>query len=97
MSIKMFCTPEEADELFNSFHGDKQVELFNRSFFVQGMKATPSRWQTDIYEVDVDLIEVQKLNKSKTPEQILATERYTHYKAKMEAAKKDMEYWEERL
>lgn len=35
--------------------------------------------------------------KPKTPEQILAEERYTHYKAKMEAAKKDMEYWEERL
>lgn len=32
-----------------------------------------------------------------TPEQILAEERYTHYKAKMEAAKIDMEYWEERL
>lgn len=38
-----------------------------------------------------------KKERPKTPEQILAAERYAHCKAKMEAAKKDMEYWEGKL
>lgn len=97
MSIKMYCTGEEISEFLDSFNELKPVTLFDREFVVQGMQSVPCRWQTNTYELDIDLIEFRKFSKPKSPEQILAAERYTHYKAKMEAAKKDMEYWEERL
>lgn len=97
MSIKMYCTVDEFNNLRDKFNSDELVELFGKYFFIQSMSSGVYYWNSSKIEVDVNLVEAQKTHKPKTSEQILAEERYTHYKAKMEAAKKDMEYWEERL
>lgn len=93
------CYPDElrvtltihSDELYN--YRPETTHNFN------GVDYEILGWSYTWIHPNYTAIDLRMFKKAppKTPEQILAEERYTHYKAKMEAAKKDMEYWEGKL